>query len=130
MAAKSENRIEPIRTEADYETALAEVEALWGSDPGTDAGDRLHVLMLLVEDYERQVFAIEAGTPDPIAIIAHVMESNGYRPKDLGAVIGSRSAATMILKRQRPLSLDQIRRISAAWNISADLLIAEYPLVA
>jgi HTH-type transcriptional regulator/antitoxin HigA len=130
MAAKAETRIEPIKTEADYEAALAEVEALWGADPGTEAGDRLHVLMLLVEDYERHAYDVEAGKPDPIAIIEHIMDSNGYRPRDLGAVIGSRSAATMILKRQRPLSLEQIRRVSTAWNISADLLIAEYPLVA
>jgi HTH-type transcriptional regulator/antitoxin HigA len=101
----------PIKTEADYEAALAEVEGLWGADPGTEAGDRLHVLMLLVEDYERHAYDVEAGKPDPIAIIEHIMDSNGYRPKDLGMVIGSRPAATMILKRQpvvaRPDSQDQ-----------------------
>ena len=130
MIEKTGSGIEPIKTEAGYEAALAEVEGLWGAEPETEAGDRLHVLMLLVEDYERGAYDLDAATPDPIAIIEHIMDSNGYRPKDLGAIIGSRSAATMLLKRQRSLSLAQIRKISAAWNVSADLLIAEYPLVA
>jgi HTH-type transcriptional regulator/antitoxin HigA len=124
------SRIQPIKTEAGYAAAMAEAEALWGAGPGTAEGDRLHVLLLFIEDYEQRAYDIEAKTPDPIAIIEHVMDSNGYKPKDLGAVIGSRPAATMILKRQRPLSLEQIRKISKAWAILADLLIPEYPLVA
>ena len=76
-----------IRTETDYERALAEIDGLMGAAPGTPEGDDLEVLTTLVEAYEAEHWPMEA--PDPIAAIEHVMEARGLRQKDLAAFIGS-----------------------------------------
>ena len=65
---------------------------------------------------------------DPVAVLEHIMDANGYRPVDLGRVIGSRSAATDLLKRRRRLSLNHVRAIARAWHIPASLLVQAYRL--
>ncbi len=79
--------IRPIRNEADYDAALAEIDRLMGAAPGTPEGDALEVLVTLVERYEAEHWVIDA--PDPLALIEHVMEARGLRQKDLATVIGS-----------------------------------------
>jgi HTH-type transcriptional regulator / antitoxin HigA len=56
--------IKPVRTKAEYERTLREIERLWGAANGTPEGDRLDVLATLVEAYERKHLPIEP--PDPI----------------------------------------------------------------
>jgi HTH-type transcriptional regulator/antitoxin HigA len=73
--------IQPIRTEADYEAALAEIERLFDAAPHTPEGDRLEVLATLVEAYEEQHYSIPA--PDPIEAIQYYMESRGLCRRDL-----------------------------------------------
>jgi HTH-type transcriptional regulator / antitoxin HigA len=48
----------PIRTEAEYDAALADVEELLDATPGTPEGDRLDLLVTLIEDYEARHWAI------------------------------------------------------------------------
>jgi HTH-type transcriptional regulator/antitoxin HigA len=78
--------IRPIRTGEDHETALREIEALWGADEGTDAGDRLDVLATLAETYESRRWPIEPL--DPVRAIEAAMEMNGYTRAELAALIG------------------------------------------
>ena len=118
--------IKPIRTEVDYDRALAEIDDLMGAASGTPEGDDLEVLTTLVEAYEAEHWPMEA--PDPIAVIEHVMEARGLRQKDLAALIGSQPRASEVLNRQRPLTLAMIRALSAEWNLPAEVLVREYEL--
>ena len=116
----------PIRNDEDHESALREIEALWGSEPDSDAGDRLDVLATLVEVYESRRWPI---TPlDPVQAIEAAMAMNGHTRADLAALIGQ-PRATEILARKRALSLSMIRKIASAWRVPEKVLVREYALV-
>jgi len=117
--------IRPIRTDEDHEAALREIEALWGAEEGTDAGDRLDVLATLVETYESRRWPIEAL--DPVRAIEAAMEMNGYTRAELAALIGQ-SRATEILGRHRALTLPMIRKIAGAWHVPEKVLVRDYAL--
>jgi HTH-type transcriptional regulator/antitoxin HigA len=115
--------IRPIRTEADYQAALAEIERLFEAVPDTPEGDRLDVLTTLVEVYEKQHYHIPA--PDPVEAILYYMESRGLSRRDLEPYIGSRAWVAEVLNRKRPLSLGMIRRLHAGLGLPADTLIRQ-----
>ena len=118
--------IKPIKSEADYNAALATIDGLMGAVPGTPESDDLEVLVTLVEAYEAARWPVEA--PDPVSAIEHVMEARGLQQKDLAALLGSQPRASEVLNRRRPLTLSMIRVLSAEWNLPADLLVREYDL--
>lgn len=118
--------IKPIKTEADYEAALKEIERLFDAAPGTPAGDRLEVLVTLVEAYEDKHYAIP--DPDPIEAIKYYMESRDLSRRDLEPYLGSRARVSEVLNRRRPLSLEMIRGLNTGLGIPADVLIKPYRL--
>jgi len=113
--------LKPIRNEADYEAALAEVEMLWGARSGSREGDRLDVLATLIDVYETKHFPMDP--PDPIEAIQFRMEQQGITRKDLEPMIGTRARVTEVLNRKRNLSIGMIRRLHDRLGISADVLI-------
>lgn len=113
--------VKPIRTEADYEAALAEVGRLWGAKLGTPKGDRLDVLATLIDAYEAKRFPMDP--PDPIEAIKFRMESQGLTRKDLEPIIGTRTRIAEVLGRKRALSIEMIRRLHDKLGIPADVLI-------
>lgn len=121
-------RIAPIRTEADYEAALGEIGRYFENqpEPGTPEGDRFDVLSILVERYEQDHFPIP--DPDPIEMIKAYMELHGLKQSALSSVIGSRSRASEVLNRKRPLTMDMAFRINREWRIPAETLIRPYHL--
>jgi HTH-type transcriptional regulator/antitoxin HigA len=118
--------IRPIKTEADYEAALTEIERLMDAEANTAEGDRLEVLATLVEAYERVHCSID--DPDPIAAIEHRLEALGLSRQDLEPLLGGRSLAAKMLTRQRPLSLAMIRRLHQALQLPVEVLIRPYPV--
>jgi HTH-type transcriptional regulator/antitoxin HigA len=120
--------IRPIRTTTDYEAALERIEVILDAQPDSDEGIELDLLATLVEAYERRRFPIEPL--DPVEFLAATLEARGVGQAELARVLGSRSRASEVLTRKRPLTLKQIRRISKALNIPAQPLIAEYELSA
>jgi HTH-type transcriptional regulator / antitoxin HigA len=118
--------VKPIKTEADYEAALAEIEQLFDAKSGTPEGDRLEVLAALVEIYEDEHY--EIPLPDPIEAINYYIESRGLSRQDLEPYFGSRARVSEILNRRRPLSLEMIRRLSVGLGIPAEVLIQPYEL--
>jgi HTH-type transcriptional regulator/antitoxin HigA len=118
--------IRAIKTNADYEATLHRIEELMDAKLNSPEGDELDILTTLVTAYEKTHFPIEA--PDPIEFVKNVMEFRGYTQKDLALVLNSRSRASELLNKQRPLTLDQIRKISACWRLPAESLIQEYEL--
>jgi HTH-type transcriptional regulator/antitoxin HigA len=115
--------IRPIKTEADYEATLGEIEKFWDSEPDTPESDRLDILVTLVEAYETKHYPIDP--PDPVDAIKFRMEQMGLTDKDLGKYMGGRGRVTKILNRQLPLSLDMIRKLHKNLGIPAEVLISE-----
>ena len=113
--------LKPIRSEADYDEALHEVERLWGAKCGTPRGDRLDVLVTLIEAYEDKHYPMDP--PDPIEAIKFRMEQQGLTRKDLEPLIGSRTRVAEVLNRKRNLSIAMIRRLHAELGIPAEVLV-------
>lgn len=118
--------INPIKTESDYQAALAEIEQLMDADLNTPEGDRLDILTTLVEAYEARRHPI--SEPDPIEAIIHQMESQALTRKDLEAYLGGSVVVSEVLDRKKSLSLQMIRKLQQGLGISADILIRPYPL--
>lgn len=114
--------IRPIRNDNDHVAALREIEKLWGADVGTPAGDRLDILVTLVEKYEDARWPVDDGS-DPIDVLNYAIEELGHTQAELAELLGSRSRASELLNRRRPLTVEMIHKISEAWKISADLLV-------
>jgi HTH-type transcriptional regulator/antitoxin HigA len=120
--------IKPIKTESDYQAALAEIERLFDAAPGTPEGDRLEVLTTLVEVYEEQNYHIPQ--PDPIEAIKYYLESRGLTSRNLEPLLGDDAVVTEVLSRKRPLSIDMIRQLRLGLGISAEVLIQPYSVAA
>ncbi len=117
-----------IRSEKDYRNAMARIDALLARvDDLNEEEDRiLEAISILVADYEKRHFPIEDMTPPEY--LRHHMQQFGRRQKDLADVLGSASLASHVINGHRALSLEAIRKISAAWNIPIALLAAPYEL--
>ena len=113
--------IAPIKTRRDYRNALKRIEGLMNAKRGSAEGDRLDVLVTLVEAWERQHYPL--GFPDPIEAIKYHMDQNGLQPRDLIPFIGSRNRVHEVLNRRRSLTLNMIRRLHEGLGIPADSLI-------
>lgn len=113
--------IRPIKTEADYEATLKEIEGLMSAEAGTPQGDRLDVLVTLVEAYERDHYPI--GFPDPVEAIKFRMEQQGLSVEDLVPVIGRKNRVYEVLARKRPLTLRMIEGLHETFSIPAESLL-------
>jgi len=115
--------IKVIKTQVEYETALAEIERLVDRDPApnTPLGARLELLALLVQQYEAGIFPTEL--PDPIAAIEFRMEQQGLAPRDLVPYIGSRSKVSEVLARKRPLTMSMTRALHTGLGIPGNVLL-------
>jgi HTH-type transcriptional regulator/antitoxin HigA len=113
--------IKPIRTKRDHRAALKEIEALMSARPGTPEGERLDVLVTLVEAWERKRFPMDL--PDAVEAIKFRMEQSGLTPRDLVPMIGQINRVYEVLARKRPLTLHMIRRLHQDLGIPAESLI-------
>jgi HTH-type transcriptional regulator/antitoxin HigA len=113
--------VQPVRTEADHDAALARISELMGAELGTEASDELDVLVTLVDAYEAKHFPINA--PDPVTVIKFRMEQQGLSRKDLEPMIGSRARVSEVLTGKRALTLPMIRRLHRGLSIPVDLLV-------
>jgi HTH-type transcriptional regulator/antitoxin HigA len=113
--------IKPIRSKNDYRTALKEVEKLMGAKANTRDGEKLDVLVTLIEAYERKHYPLDL--PDPVEAIKFEMEQRGLTVKDLEATIGRANRVYEVLGRKRPLTLQMIQRLHSKLGIPAESLI-------
>jgi HTH-type transcriptional regulator/antitoxin HigA len=114
-------QLKPIKTEADHEAALHEIERLWDAEEGTADADRLEILTTLVEAYEEAHFPMDM--PDPIEAIKFRLEQQGEDKKALIGIIGNRTRVYEVLRRDRALSLTMIRQLNHHLKIPAEILI-------
>jgi len=115
--------IKPIKSERDYRKVLKEIDRLMDACPNTVEGDRLDVLVTLVEAWEEKHWPIDL--PDPIEAILFAMEQRGLSRKDLEPLIGSRARVAEVLNHKRSLTLPMIRRLHEGLGIPAEVLIGE-----
>ncbi len=117
--------IKPVRKAKDHKAALAEISKLMGTDPdiGTPKGDRLDVLVTLVQAYEAKHFPM--ALPDPVEAIKFRMEQQGLKPKDLEPMIGKSNRVYAVLTRKRSLTIGMIRKLHSGLGIPAHSLIQE-----
>ena len=113
--------IAPIKTQRDYRSALKEIEGLMTAKRNTPEGDRLDVLVTLVEAWERQHYRFDL--PDPVEAIKYHMDQSGLQPRDLIPFIGSRNRVHEVLNRRRSLTLKMIWRLHKGLGIPAESLI-------
>jgi len=115
--------ITPIKTGSDYRRALKEIESLMDARESTPEGDRLDVLVTLVEAWEARRYPMDL--PDPVEAIKYHMEQNGLAPRDLVPFIGNRNRVYEVLNRKRPLTLKMIWRLHKGLGIPAESLIKQ-----
>lgn len=113
-----------IKTEQEYEQALARLELIFDAKKGSKEGDELELLSLLIDTYEKTLYPIDL--PDPIEAIKFRMEQMGYKQSDLAKVVGLKSRVSEILNRKRKLSLDMIRKLHESLGIPTEVLVKEY----
>ena len=113
--------ITPIKTKRDYRRTLKEIEGLMNAQRGTPDGDRLDVLVALVEAWEAKHYPIDL--PDPVEAIKYHMEQQGLKPRDLVPYLGSRNRVYEVLNRKRPLTLKMVWRLHSGLGIPAESLI-------
>jgi len=118
--------IRPIKTEADYEAALARIDELMDAQPDSPEGDELDILVVLLESYEEKHHPISA--PDPIGAIRFRMDQLGLIDKDLTPYIGSSGRISEILNYKRKLTLTMIRQLHQGLKIPTESLIEDYAL--
>jgi len=114
-------QLKPIKTDADHEAALKEIERLWGAAEGSADGDRLEILITLTEAYEEAHFPMDM--PDPIEAIKFRLEQQGVDKKALIGIIGNRTRVYEVLRRDRALSLTMIQKLNQHLRIPAEALI-------
>ena len=114
-------QIRPIRTSKNHRAALAEIEKLWGASTGTPEGDKLDILVTLVETYEERRWPLRSRHRfDPVDVLHYAIEELGHSQAELA------SRASEVLARRHPLTLEMIQKINASWKIPADLLVQPY----
>jgi|SRR5579863_1514796 HTH-type transcriptional regulator/antitoxin HigA len=114
--------IHPIRNDEDHAAAIREIAKLWGAETGSEEGDKLDILATLVEKYEERRWP-NVDVSDPIDLLNYAIAEFGHSQAELADLLGSRSRASEILNRRRPLTVEMIHRISEVWKIPADLLV-------
>ncbi len=119
--------IKPIRTELDYRITLERLELIFDAEVGTPDSDEADILGLMVDEYEKKHYPIDA--PDPIEAIKIRMEEMQLKQLDLVDAIGGKSRVSEILSRKRKLTVEMIRNLTQKLNLSPELLIGDYQLV-
>ena len=119
--------IKPIKTDSDYKIALSRFEKIFDAAIGTIESDEADILGLIIDEYERKYYSIDA--PDPIEAIKIRMEEMQLKQVDLVSEIGGKSRVSEILNRKRRLTVDMIRKLANRLNLSAGLLIKDYQLM-
>lgn len=121
-------KIKPVKTESDYKNALKRLDAIFDAPVGSPESDEADVLAILIDEYEKKHYPIEA--PDPIEAIKIRMKELQLKQVDLVNEIGGKSRVSEVLNRKRKLTVEMIRKLASKLNLSADILISDYQLLA
>lgn len=118
--------IKPIKTESDYRMALERLNEVFDAPAGSPESDEADILAVLVDEFERKHYPIDA--PDPIEAIKIRMKELHMRQIDIADAFGGRNRTSEILNRKRKLTVGMIRNITKRLNISPGVLISDYKI--
>jgi HTH-type transcriptional regulator/antitoxin HigA len=118
--------IKLIKTAEDYKIALKRLEVIFDAKSGTIESDEADILGLMIDEYEKKHYPIEA--PDPIEAIKIRMEELNLKQVDLADTIGGKNRVSEIMNRKRKLTVEMIRNLTGRLNLSPGLLIHDYKL--
>jgi HTH-type transcriptional regulator/antitoxin HigA len=118
--------IKPLKTEQDYGEAIERLDVIFDAPANSKEGDEAEILSMLIENYENELYPIDA--PDPIEAIKIRMEEMNLKQKDLVGVIGGKSRVSEILNKKKRLTVDMIRELEKILHISASVLVTNYQL--
>lgn len=118
--------IKLIKTEADYQRGLKRLEDIFDAKTGTSESDEADILGLMIDEYEKKHYQIDA--PDPIEAIKIRMEEMQLKQVDLAEALGGKNRVSEVLNRKRKLTLVMIRNLTERLNLSPGLLIHDYKL--
>jgi len=116
-----------IKTDDEYQEALNRLEEIFDAKIGTPESDEADILGLLIDEYEKKYYPVDA--PDPIEAIKIRMEEMDLKQKDLVGVIGGKSRVSEILNRKKKLTVEMVRSLALRLNLSAQILINDYKLI-
>ena len=117
-------KLKPIKNEADYKNAMLYLETIFDAKKGSEKGDELEILSILIDNYESKNFFIDM--PDPISAIKFRMEQMGLKQKDLVEMAGFKSRVSEIMNKKRKLTLEMIRKLNTNLHIPTEVLIQDY----
>lgn len=120
-------KISIIKNDDDYQKSLDRLNEIFDSKIGTKESDEADILALVIDDYEKKYYSIDA--PDPIEAIKIRMEEMHLKQNDLVDIIGGKSRVSEILNKKRKLTVEMIRNLAKKLNLSLELLVMEYKLV-
>ncbi len=118
--------VSPIKSHNDYQQALLRIDELFDAPVGSPESDEADVLALLIDDYEKKHYHIDA--PDPITAIRIRMEEMNLKQADLSEEMGGKNRVSEILNKKRKLTVDMIRKLANRLNLPAETLIQDYQL--
>jgi HTH-type transcriptional regulator / antitoxin HigA len=113
--------IKVLKSEEDYDIALARADELFDAMPDTTEGDELELLLLVIKDYEDKYHSVPP--PDPIEAIKLTMQEKGLKAKDLAPGIGSKSYVSQILIRKKRLTGEVMKALHKQLGIPGDILL-------
>lgn len=116
-----------LKTESDYSKALKRLDEIFDAKIGTHESDEADIIAMLVDEYEKKHYPIDA--PDPIEAIKIRMQELQLKQVDLVNEIGGKSRVSEVLNKKRKLTVDMIRKLTRRLNLSAELLIHDYQLI-
>ena len=117
--------VNPIRTEEDYQAALARVDEIFQAKLGTPEGDELDVLTDLIVVYEDKHYPI--GPPSLIQVLEHQLEESEMTEEDLIPLIGSRQKVADVLAGKLDITMPMARALHKRLGIPAESLLQEPP---
>jgi HTH-type transcriptional regulator / antitoxin HigA len=85
-------------------------------------GDRLDVLVTLVEAYEQKHYRVDP--PDPIEAIKFRMEQLELKPSDLAKILGGQSRMSEVLNKKRKLTVELMLSLRKHLAIPGQSLLA------
>ena len=91
--------------------------------PTKDQADYLETLSTLVAAYEDVHYPIETSHLGPLDTVKFLLAEHGLNASDLGRILGQRQLGSAILRGDRKLSKNHIRKLAAHFGVSPSIFL-------
>jgi HTH-type transcriptional regulator / antitoxin HigA len=113
----------PIHDQVELENVVEIADAMAGQTLTADQNDYFDLLCRLIENYEEERLA--APKVSGLEALRHLVKEHGMSGAHLSRLLGShRTLGTMILRGERKLTVEHIKKLSSHFSVSAELFLA------